>query len=108
VLILCGDLYKIAWFDQSYATGTHVVKSKQANPWGLFDMLGNMYEWCSDWVAALPSEPQIDPTGPSSGTSKIHKGGNFILPAKDMRWALRIGANPNIGIGFRPVLSAVR
>jgi hypothetical protein len=85
------------------------VKTKKPNGWGLYDMLGNMHEWCSDWIAVLPSEPQTDPFGPLSGIYKVTRGYIFSAPAIPyMSLGFRSGVDPKLGIGFRPALSAVR
>ena len=54
-----------------------MIGSYPSNQWGLKDMIGNVYEWCSDWANKLSSEPQINPTGPAEGDFKITRGGSY-------------------------------
>ena len=67
------------WPEKQYdhtQAGTHPVASKQANPWGLYDMLGNVYEWCADWwTEDLGSNLVVDPTGPEVGADRVVRGG---------------------------------
>jgi formylglycine-generating enzyme required for sulfatase activity len=93
-------------------TGTHPVAEKLPNAWGLFDMHGNVTEWCSDWYEetySYTTEPVIDPQGPSSGTERVNRGGDWAMPAHYCRSAYRISwADPVIryrSIGFRLVCS---
>ncbi len=103
------ELNAIAWFNGNQSTGTHSVKTKKPNGWGIYDMLGNMHEWCSDWIDVLTSEPQTDPFGPLSGINKVARGSVFSLPAIPyMSLGYRYGMDPKLGIGFRPALSEVR
>ena len=60
------------------------------NAWGLYDMSGNVHEWCSDWFANLPTEPQIDPQGPASGDKKVIKGGHWGNVASGCQSSLRL------------------
>ena len=67
----------------------HAVGTKLWNPWGLYDMYGNVYEWCQDWYGAYPSGPQTDPTGPVSGSRRVLRGGAYHTYARTMRSAFR-------------------
>jgi formylglycine-generating enzyme len=102
------------WYGDNSGNKTHEVGKKSANAWGLYDMHGNVYEWCWDWYGDYPSEAQTNPMGASSGTSRVGRGGSWVSVAKYLRSARRISFNPyqrgsgipnseNINLGFRLV-----
>lgn len=68
----------VAWYDNNSGNRTHPVGTKQPNELGLYDMSGNVYEWCSDWYGSYSSYSQSDPTGPNSGSGRVERGGSWI------------------------------
>lgn len=91
-----GELGVIAWFDQNSDGQTHPVKQKQPNPWGLYDMLGNVAEWCKDRHGAYPQGPTTDPTGPADGANRVLRGGSWITDARSARAASRFWDHPGL------------
>ncbi|MBO4544625.1 MAG: formylglycine-generating enzyme family protein, partial [Verrucomicrobia bacterium] len=107
---VCPNVDEIAWYDQNSSSQTHVVGQKQPNAWGLYDMAGNVTEWCLDWKGAYPSQAVTDPTGPETGTFRVLRGGDWNNYAQYARSAARNSNLPSSGvtssIGFRVALVA--
>ena len=106
-----GELDTIAWWSGNSGSETHAVGDKQPNAWGLHDMMGNVWEWCSDWSGDYPTGGVTDPTGPKSGSNRIYRGGSWNSVAGYVRSSFRLSFEPgssNHLVGFRPVLSSPR
>ena len=102
-------LGEYAWYDKNSGIRTHPVGKKRPNGWGLYDMHGNVWEWCNDWYGEYPSGSVTDPTGASSGSFRVRRGGSWYNEAADCRSALRFRSDPSLRssyLGFRLVLSS--
>ena len=84
----------VAWYDDNSGEMTHPVKTKVPNELGIYDMSGNVNEWCSDWFGSYSSAAQTDPTGPSTGSSRVIRGGGWSEDASCCRVADRDGVLP--------------
>ena len=95
-----------AWYGANSNSQTHPVGQKEPNAWGLYDMSGNVWEWCHDWYGPYPSGSVIDPTGPDSGMARVLRGGSWFSYPSICRSADRFDNTPVArydNIGFRVV-----
>jgi formylglycine-generating enzyme required for sulfatase activity len=99
-------LQAAAWYNVNSNSRTREVGLKTPNAWGLYDMHGNVQEWCWDWWGSYTADAKTDPLGPTSGTSRVFRGGSWSATAEFLRSALRDGNTPShryVGGGFRLV-----
>jgi formylglycine-generating enzyme required for sulfatase activity len=102
--IRAPELDPIAWYYGNSPEGTQPVRGKQPNPLGLYDMLGNVYEWCQDFFGPYEAGRLTDPTGPAEGSGRVIRGGSWDSYAGDVRAADRRVDAPQLrhgGLGFR-------
>jgi formylglycine-generating enzyme required for sulfatase activity len=95
--------------DPDKVGGTRKVGKKEPNGWGLYDMLGNVLEWCEDWYGEYSAQPALHPIGPRKGTSRVLRGGGWLYPARYLRSACRSRFAPGLrfnDLGFRLLSSA--
>jgi formylglycine-generating enzyme required for sulfatase activity/serine/threonine protein kinase len=104
-----SELGDYAWYDKNSGNKTHPVVEKKPNPWGLYDMHGNVWEWCSDWYGDYPASAVVDPVGPATGWGRVIRGGgwfNVAAGCRSARWEGYYPRNPYSNLGFRVALSA--
>ena len=102
-----NNLDEVAWHDKNSGRRTHPIKQKQANELGLYDMSGNVMEWCQDWYGNYSSSAQTNPKGPASGSRRVYRGGGWCLNAGRCRVSFRYGNTPTLrlnSLGFRLAL----
>ena len=103
-----SNIDDVAWYDGNSGSKTHSVKTKKPNELGLYDMSGNVWEWCQDWYGSYSSNAQTNPTGPDSGSDRVFRGGTWSIFGWFCRSSFRGKSSPGYRydtIGFRLALS---
>ena len=98
----------VAWYYGNSGSKTHSVKTKKPNELALYDMSGNVWEWCQDWYGSYGSNAQTNPTGPGSGSSRVIRGGSWYRIDLDCRSSSRYCGSPGFcisNLGLRLALS---
>jgi formylglycine-generating enzyme required for sulfatase activity len=104
-----GLLPEYGWFNRNSSNRTHTVGLLEPNAWGLYDMHGNVFEWCSDWYGEYPKGAVSDPTGPKVDSDRVLRGGGWRYFAAYCRSANRNWDTPDgrsNDLGFRLALSS--
>ena len=106
-----NTISNVAWYYNNSSNKTHAVKTKSPNELGIFDMSGNVWEWCLDWYGDYSSSPQTNPKGPISGLKRVMRGGCWDYISTFCRTSIRFNSTPGLRLhylGFRLALSQLR
>jgi len=103
-----GGMDDLGWYAGNSEKHTHPVGLKKPNAWGLYDMHGNVWQWCEDRYGPYQGGVQTDPAGPDSGSSRVYRGGCWFIVAEHCRSAFRFRSIPLLRdyyLGFRLALA---
>lgn len=95
-----GDLDRIAWYRGNSGGRTHRAATREPNPWGFYDLFGNVMEWCHDWYSPFTGDAQTDPVGPANGSIRALRGGSWLINDWRVRAAYRYRFDPRTKVSY--------